>query len=116
MRDTLHILIVILFSALCAAANDTWLWLEEVDGINALAWVNGQNLRTAAELKPKPEFESLYKQALETLNAASRIPTVDQRGKWLYNFWQDAEHPRGSGYRKAHLLDRDLSPVDRWQE
>lgn len=102
MRHTLHILIVILFSALYAAATDTWIWLEQVDGINALAWVNGQNLRTAAELKSKPEFEPLYKQALETLNAASRIPTVDQRGKWLYNFWRDAEHSRGV-YRRTTI-------------
>ena len=53
-RTTLQVAILILFSAVYAAPNDAWLWLEEVDGINALAWVDGQNLRTAAELKSKP--------------------------------------------------------------
>ncbi len=102
------IIILILFLALTVPAraaietvsDDPWLWLEEVDGINALAWVNGQNLRTAAELKSKPEFESLYKQALETLNSESRIPSIAQRGKWLYNLWRDANHPRGV-YRRT---------------
>jgi prolyl oligopeptidase len=101
-KTTLYLIFLILFSALHASSSDTWLWLEEVDGINALAWVNGQNIRTATELKPKREFNSLYKQAVEILNAASRIPTVDQRGKWLYNFWHDAEHPRGV-YRRTTI-------------
>jgi len=109
-RTILPIIIVILLRGSIApvravsdiASDDPWLWLEEVEGINALAWVNGQNLRTAAELKSKPEFESLYKQALETLNSESRIPAVDQRGKWLYNFWRDSEHPRGV-YRRTTI-------------
>jgi len=109
-KITLHIFILILFCAFIAlaraanetASNDSWLWLEEVDGINALAWVNGQNLRTAAELKSKPEFESLHQQALETLNSESRIPSVAQRGKWLYNLWRDEKHPRGI-YRRTTI-------------
>src|SRR5262245_30861333 len=81
-------------------ADDQWVWLEEVDGINSLAWVNGQNLRTATELKSKPEFEELHKQALEVLNSESRIPSLEQRGKWLYNLWRDEKHPRGI-YRRT---------------
>jgi prolyl oligopeptidase len=53
------------------------------------------------------------------LDASDRIPGVSRRGAWLYNFWQDAKHPRGiwrrttmAEYRKAEpkwelLLDVD---------
>jgi prolyl oligopeptidase len=108
MKTTARIIVLLLFlifSQHVRAENppdDKWLWLEEVDGTNALAWVNGQNLRTAANYKSKPEFEELHKQALETLNSGSRIPSLDQRGKWLYNLWRDEQHPRGI-YRRTTL-------------
>lgn len=90
-----------------------WLFLEEVDGVNALAWVNGQNLRTADELKSKPAFDSLYKQALEVLDSESRIPLVFQRGKWLYNLWNDKDHPRGL-YRRT-TLDEFRKTNPKWE-
>ena len=83
-------------------SEDEWIWLENIDGINALAWVNGQNMRTADALKPKQEFASLYQQALEVLNSETRVPTVTQRGQWLYNLWTDTNHPRGL-YRRTTL-------------
>ena len=93
--------------------NDSWSWLEEIDGVNALAWVEGQNQRTADELKSKPEFESLYKQALKVLNSESRIPIVEQRGNWLYNLWNDEQHPRGI-YRRTTLEEyRKTNP--KWE-
>jgi prolyl oligopeptidase len=100
---TLFILFAIIGSTLLAQEStdaDRWLWLEEVDGVKALAWVSAQNNRTAEQLKSKPEFEPLYQSALETLNSVSRIPSVTQQGKWLYNLWRDTEHPRGV-YRRA---------------
>src|SRR5262245_44503510 len=94
-------------------AGDKWLWLEAVGGTNAMAWMNGQNLPTAESLKPKPEFEELYQQALFVLNSASRIPSVQQKGEWIYTFWKDASHPRGI-YRRATLEEfRNTNP--NWQ-
>ena len=81
--------------------------------MNALAWVNGQNARTAKELKSKPQFDELYQQALATLNSASRIPLVSPRGKWLYNFWQDSSHPRGV-YRRTTLVEF-RKPEPNWE-
>src|SRR5262245_28576822 len=34
-------------------------------------------------------------EALEILDTDARIPYVRRRGKYLYNFWRDAENPRG---------------------
>ena len=32
---------------------------------------------------------------LAAVSSRERIPTVQKRGPWLYNFWQDATHVRG---------------------
>lgn len=96
-----------------SSADDPWLWLERVDGINALAWVNGQNLRTAGEFDSLPMFKGLYRQALSVLDSKSRIPEVTQRGKWLYNLWRDADHPRGL-YRRT-TLEEFRKPQPHWQ-
>jgi prolyl oligopeptidase len=34
-------------------------------------------------------------EALEVADSDDRIPGVKRRGEHLYNFWRDAEHPRG---------------------
>ena len=96
-----------------SSVDDPWLWLERVDGINALAWVHGQNLRTAGEFGSRPMFKELYRQALSVLDSKSRIPEVTQRGKWLYNLWRDADHPRGL-YRRT-TLEEFRKPQPQWQ-
>jgi prolyl oligopeptidase len=70
-------------------------------------------------LQADPRFEALRRELREVLDASDRIPGVSRRGAWLYNFWQDAKHPRGiwrrttmAEYRKAEpkwelLLDVD---------
>jgi prolyl oligopeptidase len=78
-----------------AADGDPWLWLEEVEDRQALAWAEARNADTAERLAELPLFGELYSEALEILGGASRIPAVSQRGAYLYNFWQDAERPRG---------------------
>ena len=93
--------------------SDPYLWLEEIDGEQALDWVRDQNARTAERLKAHPEFESFREQALAALNSTSRIPHVQQRGDYLYNFWRDEEHPRGL-YRRA-TLDELRKEDPQWQ-
>lgn len=77
------------------AAEDPWLWLEEIEGERALAWAEARNAETAERLAALPLYDELHRQATAILTSASRIPDVTQRGDHLYNFWQDAEHPRG---------------------
>ena len=84
--------------------QDPYLWLEDVEGERALAWVAEQNQRTVKELKSDPLFESLYADALAALNSESRIPDVNQRSGYLYNFWRDDKHVRGI-YRRTTLAE-----------
>lgn len=36
-------------------------------------------------------------EALEVLDTDARIPYVNRRGNYLYNFWRDAANPAGCG-------------------
>ncbi len=96
-----------------AQEDDPYLWLEEVDGAEALEWVMAQNVATAERLAEDELFDELYAQALETLNSSSRLPTIDQKGDWLYNFWRDDANPRGI-YRRTTLASF-ASDDPQWQ-
>ena len=74
--------------------TDPYLWLEDVTGDDALAWVHQHNEPTVAELTGD-RFEQLRAEALEVLDTDTRIPYVRRRGDYLYNFWRDATNQRG---------------------
>ena len=77
------------------AQEDPYLWLEEVQGEKALAWVKEQNAATQPLIEGSPGFKELHQRLLGIYNSRDRIPTVRKRGDWLYNFWQDERNPRG---------------------
>ncbi|WP_231970837.1 prolyl oligopeptidase family protein [Mycobacterium sp. E3198] len=74
--------------------DDPYLWLEDITGEDALAWVRARNEPTLAKFRDE-EFERMRAEALEVLDTDARIPYVVRRGEHLYNFWRDATHPRG---------------------
>jgi prolyl oligopeptidase len=82
-------------SLLGQATDDPFLWLEEVEGERALAWVTERSEATLAELSDHPLFEPIRERVLEILDSDDRIPFPSIMGDRLYNFWQDGEHPRG---------------------
>jgi prolyl oligopeptidase len=85
--------------------EDPFLWLEEVEGEKALAWVKEQNEATLAELEADPRFNVIEKASLDVLNDTDRIPfgtpRVGREGAYVYNFWQDAAHVRGLWQRAS---------------
>jgi prolyl oligopeptidase len=102
-----------------APDEDPYRWLEDVTGPAALDWVRDRNAETAGELSGGIRFQDLRTEIRQVLDADDRIPFVRRRGAYLYNFWQDAAHPRGlwrrttlDEYRRARpdwevLLDVD---------
>ncbi|GLY66316.1 prolyl oligopeptidase [Amycolatopsis taiwanensis] len=64
-------------------------------GERALTWVRARNAETVGELTGGERFERLRAELREVLDADDRIPYVRRRGEFFYNFWQDAQHPRG---------------------
>lgn len=92
---------------------DPYLWLEEVRGEKALGWVTAHNDATLAVLKAQPGFQETYDKALEILNSNVRIPYPQIRGKYLYNFWQDAKNERGLWRRTT--LDQYCQASPQWE-
>ncbi|MER1995019.1 MAG: prolyl oligopeptidase family serine peptidase [Arthrobacter sp.] len=74
--------------------QDEFLWLEDIYGDRQLNWVKAQNAETEALLSAT-DFEQTEERLLEVLDSTDRIPMVVKRGDWYYNFWRDAEHPKG---------------------
>ena len=89
--------------------SDPHLWLEDITGDAALDWVRQHNEPTLAELCDD-RFEQFRQQALDVLDTDARIPYVVRRGDYLYNFWRDAEHPRGLWRRTTLEQYRGESP------
>ena len=93
--------------------GDENLWLEEIDGQQAMDWVRQENTRSAAILEGDARFD-VFKQRLTSIyESTDRIPVATVRGAWLYNFWQDALHVRGIWRRTT--LDSYRLPKPDWQ-
>ena len=95
------------------AAEDPYLWLEEVQGERALAWARERSEATRARLRAWPGFEGLRQEMQELLDSTDRIPSVVRRGAYLYNFWQDRAQPRGVLRRTTLEQYRQREP--RWE-
>lgn len=106
-------------SASSTAMEDSFRWLEEVQGERALAWVRERNAKSTQLLQSRPEYKGLRKDLVEILNAKDRIPQVRRMGPWLYNLWQDEQHKRGlwrrsslAEYQKAEPLWETVLDLD----
>ena len=65
---------------------DEHLWLEDIEGDAALAWVRSRNVETEQRLGHIQSTEE-YTRILEILDSQHKIPFVQRIGDLLYNFW-----------------------------
>ena len=93
-----------------AADDDPHIWLEEVEGERALAWVRERNARSLGVLQGDPRYQRMYDAALRIVEARDRIAAPGFRGRLLYNFWQDSAHVRGILRRTTVESFRTASP------
>ncbi|MEK8228199.1 hypothetical protein NKG05_22200 [Oerskovia sp. M15] len=101
--------------------HDPYLWLEEVDGREAMTWVQGRNAETAATIEATTEFAATEQAIREVLDSDDKIPDVSKIGEHYYNFWRDAQHERGiwrrttlDSYRTDHPRGSSCSTSTRW--
>jgi prolyl oligopeptidase len=92
-----------------ATSDDPNLWLEDVLGDKALAWVRERNAQSRKVLEAWPQFGETRAQIRAVLDSKEQIPDVARRGDWFWNFWRDDKNPRGlwrrvtlEEYRKPH--------------
>ena len=94
-----------------AADDDPYLWLEEVQGERALAWVRERNAQSRAVLEAHPRFAEMRERFLEILDSKDKIPYVSRQGDALLNLWRDAAHPRGLWRRTSLVSYRQATPA-----
>ncbi|MGX9219918.1 prolyl oligopeptidase family serine peptidase [Massilia varians] len=96
-----------------SAHDDPYLWLEEVDGAQARAWVEGRNRITEAELEAQPSCAALRARLRAILDSTEKIPYAGCHAGLLYNFWRDAVHARGIWRRTT--LDEYRKGAPAWE-
>ena len=99
--------IIVLMSVLATfsfayAQEDPYLWLEEVDGQEALEFVEKHNATTLEELSAHEDYQFIFDKSLAIYNSTEQIVYPTIRGNYVYNFWQDSIHVRGI-YRRCPI-------------
>ncbi len=92
--------------------DDPYLWLEEIEGEGALAFVARQSKLTLERFG-----DAGFADDRDTLTAIydrpDNIPYVTRRGGFVYNLWKDAINPRGLWRRTT--LDEFRGPNPKWE-
>jgi prolyl oligopeptidase len=91
--------------------DDPFLWLEDVMGARATAWADAQS-RTTMERLGDARFAADRDELRGLLDRPDNLPVPTRRGGLLYNFWKDADHPRGIWRRTT--LDSYRTPAPDW--
>ena len=110
-RALLLPLLLLAVPALAGEEDDPFVWLEEVEGEEALEWAKARNAESEAALTEDPAFDALRKELQAIYDSDARIPYPSQMGAYWYNFWKDGEHPRGvwrRTSRQAYLAGGDI--------
>jgi prolyl oligopeptidase len=92
--------------------DDPHLWLEEIEGERALAFVEQQNKATLEKFG-SARFAADRDALAAIFDRPDNIPFVTRRGEYLYNLWKDASNPRGLWRRTT--LDEFRSPDPTWE-
>ncbi len=95
------------------APTDPYLWLEDVTGDSALAWVGQRNAESTKELAESESFKAMSARMLDILNSTAKIPYVTKIGNHFYNFWKDKDHERGLWRRTT--LDEYAKDEPAWE-
>ncbi len=75
--------------------DDPYIWLEEVEGEEALAWAAEQNALSIPRLQGDPRYEEIRQEIEAVLTSDDRIPSPALIDGQVYNFWQDDVNVRG---------------------
>jgi prolyl oligopeptidase len=100
--------------SMAMTGDDPYLWLEEVEGERALAWVREQNSRSLGTLEADARYAQLHADALALANSRDRLPLGGLQDGYYYNFWQDETHVRGI-YRRAPVAEFARNGAPRWE-
>ncbi len=87
--------VIMVFSMFSHSTNDPFLWLEEVEGKDALKWVDAHNSKSLPQFEKDSRYSQIEKEVRQIAMAKDRIAMPNLMGNYFYNFWQDETHVRG---------------------
>lgn len=93
--------------------EDPYLWLEEIEGEEALQWVQSQNEITQARYESSESFDNTYQFLLDEYNSDDRIPYAYIQNGEMYNFWRDESNVRGV-WRKTSIESYQTEEIE-WE-
>jgi prolyl oligopeptidase len=79
---------------IAAPDDDPYLWLEEIEGARALAFVERQSRLTLQKFGDAG-FARDRDTLADILDRPDNIPYINRRCDFVYNLWKDANSPRG---------------------
>ena len=91
-------------AAFAAGDDDPYLWLADIHGEKALAWVKAQDAKSDAALKSDPTYAADFAAIKSSLDTKDRIALGQLDHGRIVNFWQDANHVRGL-WRRATMAE-----------
>ncbi len=101
------------------ASQDNYLWLEDIEGAEALKWVEAQNEKSQKALTQNSRYQKAEKDTLAILEAKDKIPTGYFEGSNIVNFWRDDVAVRGllrktpyTEYKKANPKWKTILDID----
>jgi prolyl oligopeptidase len=80
-----------------ATTTDPNLWLEDVEGKQALDWVRAQNVDSVKAIAEAPGFAETRDYLRSVLDSDAKIPRRREDRRHYYNFWKDKAHAAGCG-------------------
>lgn len=113
MRKASAVILSAFATVTYAQTEDPWLWLEDVTGEKALAWVKQENSQSQPVIEASPGFKPLLEKFMQVANSRDRIPGIGKMGEHVYNFWQDEANPRGLWRRTT--LDEYRKAAPAWE-
>ena len=81
--------------SMTVADEDPNLWLEDIHGDKALAWVKAENEKSVARLEGDKRYATYEAEALKIFTAKDRLSIPSFRAGGVDNVWQDDKHPHG---------------------
>ncbi len=75
--------------------EDPYLWLEDIDGDPQLEWVLEHNKTTLEYITNIEGYKERYNDIYKILTSDDRLVYPQRHENYIYNFWQDENHPRG---------------------
>lgn len=84
--------------------TDPYLWLEDRNGADAVAWAQAESEVSKNNFEKDPRFQQCSQEIFDLLTSKDKIPMVQLFDGYAYNLWQDDKHKRGL-WRRTMIQD-----------